>query len=187
MVKSVRALATAAFAAALLAVAGAHAAPLQGQIGFGGAFTPTGGTGLGDATGLEIIDSVVLQDSQEGDFVGIPDGETVIWSPLTFDPPDLPVTPLWFIEPTPGVVFEFDLLTVEVLVQNESFLALGGTGTLMATGFDPTAGTWSFNSEGGLAGVFTFSSNTVTPMPAPATLLLVGLGLVALGRVRRRR
>jgi hypothetical protein len=160
----------------------ASAMQISGEIGFGGTFVATGGTGLGDATGVDIDLAFVL--AAVGDFTPTI-GATATFTPLVFDPPGVPVSPLWEIVLGPDT-YSFDLEDVWVDVQNSTELALSGTGTLMITGFDPTPGTWVFtgNTQGQL---FTFSAGNAASVPEPGILMLLGVGVLGLALARRRR
>ena len=89
------------------------------------------------------------------------------------------------------------LETLTVTERNPTTNALGvlATGTIVqiaGTGFDPTPVFWSaaYTQNGGpgaqINGSFNNSTTPFVDVPAPATLALFGLGLVALGFVRRR-
>jgi hypothetical protein len=86
---------------------------------------------------------------------------------------------------TPGVLFSagpvsFSWASVALSGDGLSYGALF-TGTMSATGYDPTAYRVAFSSQG--TGV-TWSAETV---PVPGTLALLGLGLVGAGVLRSRR
>lgn len=93
--------------------------------------------------------------------------------------------------PSAGPTFALDLNTMTVNSQSFAEIVVGGTATLRADGFDPTPGTFrlSFQDAGG-GGVsnytFTFSGNSAA-IPEPATLGLLGAGLLGLGAAMRRR
>lgn len=166
--------------ALLLLSTTAQAAQITGAIGFGGLFTPTGGTGLDDATGIDIGFAQVT--AAGGDFVPAM-GNNAVFNHLDFAPPNTPITPFWTVDAGP-TTYSFDLGDVFVDFQDANQLSLSGTGVLMATGFDDTPGIWTFSGDQGNI-FFTFSSIT-SNIPEPNTALLLGLGLVGLGSARRR-
>ncbi len=171
-------------AAMLFGAANASAAFITGSITMSGDFVPTGGATLGTATGIDFIADDFGVDDTTGDFAGagIGAGDVGFFQDFQFNPLNpSPVDPLWAIGG-----FEFTLEAITIDFQNDFFLALSGTGTLSALGFDDTAGTWSLtaNSAGAL---FNFSSgSTATGIAEPASLLLVGLGLIGFAASRRR-
>jgi len=164
---------------------GALAVPITGGIGFSGLFDPTGGTGLGDATGISFNGAFVA--TGDGIYAGIPApfSTPATFTDFQFSPlaPD-PVDPLWTVS-FGGIDYSFSLENVSVDFQDGNQLNLSGSGILSATGFDDTAGTWEFS--GNTAGVilFSFSSITAATASEPGMLLLLAMGLPMLGVARR--
>lgn len=162
---------------------GASAMPITGAIGFGGAFSPTGGTGLGDATGINFLTAFVLDGN--GIYAGIPNFSGASFTDFQFNPlTPAPVSPLWSVS-FGGVDYSFDLGAISIDLQNANELNLSGTGVLMATGFDNTAGTWVFSGDSTGSIVFTFSSITAA-VSEPGMLALLGLGVMLLGAMQRK-
>ena len=161
------------------------AIPIVGNIGFSGTWTPTGGVGIGDATGVQ-IDSAAVQGTPTGDYAaaGIVDGGAVTYMDFTFSPFVGPIVDLWKVV-TGGGDFTFQLNSLSIDLQNNATLALSGTGVVSSTiaGLDNSFGTWTWNGSGG-GGSFTWSSQN---LPEPGVLGLLGLGLVGIGLLRRRR
>ena len=90
-----------------------------------------------------------------------------------------------------GETLSFDLTGLSIDMQTSTFLDFSGTGTLHLTGFDDTPGVWNFSGQrSGSNANATFSwsaGSSANEVPEPATLLLTGMGLFAVGFVRRRR
>lgn len=156
----------------------ANADFISGAIAFTGDWVPTGGTGIADATGISFTSDLEVQGAS-GDYAVIPTDGSVpaTFKDFLFDP-FTSNNPLWLVT-YDGVTYAFALDTIVIDLQNATQLNLSGTGTLVATGFDNTAGTWVFTGN-----QFTFSGVSV---PEPGTLALLGLGLAGLGFAARKK
>ena len=191
----IRRLKTVALAGVLAILAGpAFSAPITGTVTFGGIAEPDGGTDFLAADTVTF--PIALVTFADGDFAdaGIGTGDTATFNDITFRSatPIAPFT-LWNVG---GFSFEVDTITVlneAFLPSNPTFLDLTGTGTISATGFEDTPGTWSVSTDSNAQGpVLAFSSTATgqptTTVPVPATVLLFGAGLLTvLGMAARRR
>ncbi len=161
-----------------------QAAPIQGDIDFGGVVTYDT-TSLATATRVNVWNSsIVLQ--RTGDFatfvaVGATPTMAAPWifnsgTPAT--PMPGPATPmLWQVGG-----FTFDLTSSTVVSQSATFLDVSGVGTISGNGFDPTPGTWSFNStqaDGSSNPTFSFQANSAA-VPEASPLALFGMGVLGL-------
>jgi hypothetical protein len=183
----------------------AEAAPLQGGFSITGNFLPViGSTGasttLGLATGLDFINffgsaatpgvaGSAAVNSGSGDFGGLVGAVGTIRD-FTFSGSGsaaYPTTTLLGFQ-NYGSGLTFDLLSVGVLFQSSSVLALTGTGIFQMAGFNDTYGTFSFSGNGA-TNTFSFSASqaATTAVPEPASLLALAVGLFAGGGYLRRR
>ncbi|HNZ76851.1 MAG TPA: VPDSG-CTERM sorting domain-containing protein [Verrucomicrobiota bacterium] len=179
------AVAVAAFGLAI----SAHAVKITGEINMAGSVT-LDSSWLGTANGVTGFGPVVVGVAPTGDFAGTA-GASVSWSTFSWNPPSTPVIPLWTFTSGP-LTYSFDLLSLSVAQQDNSFLNLIGWGTLKITGFEDTVGTWSFtipNAGGGRHANFDFtfanSQNAVVP-DGGMTAMLLGAALSGLALLRRK-
>ena len=160
-------------AVSLFASSAAIAAPIVGQIGMSGNVdTLVSSAG----TTLQFYDVVVRADSKNkvvtGDFDGL-ETQTVTMNNLTYDPNfSVAGANLWEVGS-----FSFELIGLTVNNRTADSLFLRGTGIVRAAGFDDTEGSWSYTTQDGF---------TIT-MPEPASVALLGLGLVGFAAARRKK
>ena len=158
---------------------GAHAAPIVGEISYGFLLTPEDDSGtavaMGSATHLDFFDPAYLF-AATGDFAGV---TSISLTDFDIDPFVAPQN-IW----TAGG-FSFDLDSLNIVTQNDSFLSLRGFGYASGNGFDATLGEWTLSANTAGGNMFVFSA--VADIPEPGPLALFGLGLVGVGMIRRRK
>ena len=159
----------------------ANADLITGEITMAGALNPTGGTDLSDATGIDFTDDAFIVIGTWGvpadEGVGFGDMGTI--KDFDFDPLSGPIVDFWTVGG-----FSFELKTISVKTQNETFLNLYGSGFLTHDDYDDTLASWAFSTQLVNEGrLFSFSAHTV---PEPTSLALAGFGALGIA-IRRRR
>ena len=87
-----------------------------------------------------------------------------------------------------GVSTSFTLTSLTSVSSGANFLNLEGGGTLTLTGFDPTPGTFFLSAQGPQGMNVSFSATSLaSSVPEPASLAIIGAGLLGLGLTRRKR
>jgi len=176
-----------------------HAAPIgNASFGIGGAFTLPSGSHLGNTNSIFISNGgmiTVSQDDYAGDLSGL-----VIVGLTTGTLRDLPTLATGIFAPITGFItlssgVTVDLNTLTVMGQGgpaPGFINIAGNAVINAPGFfDPTPGVLTFTGNSSDNATFTLaittSANTPAGVPEPLSLALLGLGLLALFVIARRR
>jgi len=187
---------SAALLVSAILVVPVQAAQINGEITFGGAFVPVGGTSLADATAIDFLEwtgtayvngtsgGTLAVGGVAGDFATyITAGPFTLGTinDFSFVDPFTPVTPLWEVGG-----FSFDLTDIDIVDQTATSLYLRGVGEVNHADFATTSGAWSLRVSS-YGATFGFSSSAVAPIPESMTLILLSIGLFGLGFTIRRK
>jgi len=194
----------------------AEAGPITGQMSISGNFRPVDGatgafTTLGLATGLDFftgsgangagitpgVAGSFVVNAATGDFSSLLN-QTGLIRDFSFAGPgstNFPAlgVPLIAFQTVGSLTFTLTSIAAP-LVQSDSLLVLSGQGILSMAGFSDTAGIFDFSSTGafnfsskGAGELFNSSSNTGSQVPEPASLALLGGGLLVCAATLSRR
>jgi len=178
-----------ALVVAMMAVATeAKASSITGGISFIGSATPTGGSDWSNATGVH-FDNPAFAINGTGSYSSVGVGITT-FNDFTYDP-GLSPSPvdLWTFN-SGGLTYSFDLDTLTSVVKagsaDASSVVVYGTGLLHITGLDDTIGTFVFSGNSANSS-FSFSASDGAKVPEPASVFLLGTGLLGIAVFSQRR
>ena len=176
----------------------AQAAPIIGNIGFLGSASFKDGATLdtGNVVNNDLNSATQVLFAPGNQSVGTNATKTGTYSaiaaftPATFTSflfTTAPITNLWTVTYN-GNTYSFDLGSspiVKTYAAGTQTLGLSGVGTLHATGYDDTAGTFNFSTQGGSTAEITFSASSAVPVPA--ALFFAAPALLGVFGVSRRK
>lgn len=168
-------------------VVNAVAIPITGAISFSGTSVQDNGNLLYATAFTGLTNVVVSATGGVGDYSLALSGQSVTFKPFSFRGDFSPViTPLWTFN-IAQKTYSFDATGLAIIGDSPETITMYGPGIAHITGYDDTPGTWYFsaNNAGGTA---SFSASTeVKAVPEPGTMLLLGMGLVGIGTLGRRK
>jgi len=165
-------------------------AQIVGNIGFGGAYTPNGGSpgNLATAMSMTMNSVFIIPGVPPGAFAGA--ANPTIASPIGTQPPlftpSLVGNQLWSVMVGP-TTYSFIVTSENLAFSDALHVNIDGNGYVSdGVPAHNTSGTWTL--QFGVSGPsFTYSETTATSVPEPATLALAGLSGLSLLLFRRQR
>jgi hypothetical protein len=136
-----------------------EAAPqyINGSISFQGNASLNGSTS--SATAINSFTNINVLMATNGDYAPLENSRAAILTPFSFNPSQIPLTPLWTCASN-GITYSFDASSMAVVFTSGNFVAIQGTGIAHVTGYADTPGIWTV-SVGAIGPSVTFTASTM--------------------------
>ncbi len=137
---------------------------INGAISFTGNVSLNGSTAT--ATAINSFSNILVVADTNGIYAPLVNSRAATWTPFTFAPPGIPVSPLWTCSSN-GISYSFDASSMTVVFSSSNFLDIQGSGIAHVTGYADTPGFWTIAVQSIGASVNFTASTTVSATNVP--------------------